>query len=192
MNKKQITHWLKVAVIGIALGFALQFVRAWTEPTEAPPGGNVGAPINTGAQTQTKAGGLNIGGRLKVGENMSNPAGEAGQIRWTGADFEGFKGGAWVSLTSGGSSSDNSAPVYQGYCQQLSIHNGYTTEVCNSYDTGFSCFDITKSPVFPAYCAVWGRCECSLGNITEISRDSDWSCGIQVERIVFQCHTSNF
>jgi len=53
---KQITHWLSVIVIGIALGFALQFVRAWTEPTVAPPGGNVGAPINTGAQKQTKSG----------------------------------------------------------------------------------------------------------------------------------------
>jgi hypothetical protein len=56
MNKKQTTHWLKVAVIGIALGLGLQFVRAWTEPTTAPPGGNVGAPINTGAQKQVKAG----------------------------------------------------------------------------------------------------------------------------------------
>ena len=56
MNKKQITHWLSVIVIGIALGFALQFVRAWTEPTTAPPGGNVGAPINTGANKQVKKG----------------------------------------------------------------------------------------------------------------------------------------
>ena len=53
-TRKQTIHWLKVAVIGIALGFALQFVRAWTEPTTTPPGGNVGAPINTGAQKQTK------------------------------------------------------------------------------------------------------------------------------------------
>ena len=54
MNKKQITHWLKVAVVGIALGFGLQFVRAWTEPTATPPDGNVGAPINTGTVDQTK------------------------------------------------------------------------------------------------------------------------------------------
>jgi len=57
-KKKQAMYWLKVAIIGIALGFGLQFVRAWTEPTTAPPNGNVGAPINTGATAQTKAGGF--------------------------------------------------------------------------------------------------------------------------------------
>jgi len=57
-TKKQLTYWLSVAIIGIALGFGLQFVRAWTEPTTAPPNGNVGAPINTGATAQTKAGGF--------------------------------------------------------------------------------------------------------------------------------------
>ena len=51
-------YWLKVAIIGIALGFGLQFVRAWTEPTTAPPNGNVGAPINTSSTAQTKAGGF--------------------------------------------------------------------------------------------------------------------------------------
>jgi len=33
-------------------------VHAWTEPTAAPPNGNVGAPINTGATAQTKVGQL--------------------------------------------------------------------------------------------------------------------------------------
>ena len=51
-------YWLKVAIIGIALGFGLQFVRAWTEPTTAPPNGNVGAPINTSSTAQTKAGAM--------------------------------------------------------------------------------------------------------------------------------------
>ena len=57
-TKKQLTYWLSVAIIGIALGFGLQFVRAWTEPTTAPPNGNVGAPINTSSTAQTKAGGF--------------------------------------------------------------------------------------------------------------------------------------
>lgn len=51
---KKFTYWLSVIVIGIALGLGLQFVRAWTEPTAAPPGGNLGAPINTGANVQEK------------------------------------------------------------------------------------------------------------------------------------------
>jgi hypothetical protein len=53
-TKKQLTYWLSVAIIGIAFGFGLQFVRAWTEPTQAPPGGNVAAPVNTGTIKQTK------------------------------------------------------------------------------------------------------------------------------------------
>lgn len=57
-TKKQVIYWFSVIVVGIALGLALQFVRAWTEPAQAPPGGNLGAPINTGAQNQTKQGGI--------------------------------------------------------------------------------------------------------------------------------------
>lgn len=61
---KQINYWLGVTAIGLVLGFSLQFVRAWTEPTVAPPGGNVGAPLNTSNLSQLKIGGLilNVGG----------------------------------------------------------------------------------------------------------------------------------
>ncbi|KKU55600.1 MAG: hypothetical protein UX75_C0004G0037 [Candidatus Moranbacteria bacterium GW2011_GWE2_47_10] len=47
--------------MGIVLGISLQFTRAWVEPTVAPPGGNIGAPINTGSLPQSKAGILNLG-----------------------------------------------------------------------------------------------------------------------------------
>ena len=61
---KQISYWLGVIAIGLILGVSLQFVRAWTEPIAAPPGGNVGAPLNTGNLSQLKIGGLilNVGG----------------------------------------------------------------------------------------------------------------------------------
>ena len=129
-TKKQITHWFSVIVIGIALGLALQFVRAWTEPTVAPPGGNVGAPINTGGLTQVKAGtlGINSNGNLvgltvngNVGIGTASPsqkldvtgglelgnvtsAPTVGTIRWSGTDFEGYMGATegWKSLTATG------------------------------------------------------------------------------------------
>jgi hypothetical protein len=47
-------YWLSVGVLGAALGLSLQFVLAWTEPTQAPPNGNVSAPLNTAAVDQTK------------------------------------------------------------------------------------------------------------------------------------------
>lgn len=57
---KRFTYWLEVAAIGIVLGLILQGARAWTEPSQAPPGGNLGAPINTGESTQVKAGSLGL------------------------------------------------------------------------------------------------------------------------------------
>lgn len=63
---QKITYWLGVVAIGLVVGLSLQFVRAWTEPSVAPPGGNVGAPINTSNLGQTKIGGLilNTGGAV--------------------------------------------------------------------------------------------------------------------------------
>ena len=46
--------------IGLMLGGGMATIHAWTEPSEAPPNGNVGAPINMSEVTQTKEGGLVI------------------------------------------------------------------------------------------------------------------------------------
>ena len=65
---KTIIHnlkWLTLSLVfGIVLGGGLIAVKAWTEPTMDPPGGNIGAPINTSGIGQAKAGGLilNTGG----------------------------------------------------------------------------------------------------------------------------------
>ena len=51
----------------VAMLFLAGFVAwAWTEPTVAPPAGNVEAPINVGSVSQVKAGALGIGGVLEV------------------------------------------------------------------------------------------------------------------------------
>jgi len=80
---KQITYWLGVIIIGLAIGLTVQFVRAWTEPTVAPTGGNVGAPINTSGIQQGKSGslGLNSNGNAiglivqgNVGIGTASPA----------------------------------------------------------------------------------------------------------------------
>jgi hypothetical protein len=52
--------WSGVIMVGLVLGLSLQFVRAWTEPTDVPPNGNVGAPINTGTIGQFKQGVLQV------------------------------------------------------------------------------------------------------------------------------------
>ena len=52
----RLTFWLGVIVIGTAVGITAQFGRAWVEPSATAPGGNIAAPINTGAVEQTKVG----------------------------------------------------------------------------------------------------------------------------------------
>ena len=48
-------------VIGLAIVLAITLIaNAWSEPSSAPPGGNVSAPLNTSATTQTKTGKLNF------------------------------------------------------------------------------------------------------------------------------------
>ena len=58
---KKSSYWLSVVTLGIILGLSIQFAKAWTEPTDTPPDGNVEAPINVGDNIQYKAGTLGIG-----------------------------------------------------------------------------------------------------------------------------------
>jgi len=54
---------LLVGVLTLTLTISY-LILAWTEPSQAPPGGNIPAPINVGTSAQTKTGDLNIGGGL--------------------------------------------------------------------------------------------------------------------------------
>ncbi|HOF42862.1 MAG TPA: hypothetical protein PLF86_03350, partial [Candidatus Moranbacteria bacterium] len=62
---KKSSYWLSVVTLGIILGLSIQFAKAWTEPTAIAPNGNVGAPINTGDNSQYKAGAFGIGKVLR-------------------------------------------------------------------------------------------------------------------------------
>jgi len=59
---------------------------------------------NVGIGTSAPAEKLDVMGGIKI-SNTDNT--NAGTIRWTGSDFEGYDGTNWVSLTGGGSSSGN-------------------------------------------------------------------------------------
>ncbi len=78
----RIAYWLGIIIFGAILGVSLQFVKAWTEPTAAPPGGNVGAPINTSANAQTKSGNLNVSGGYIQAYNSST--GNYGLLNYSG------------------------------------------------------------------------------------------------------------
>jgi hypothetical protein len=103
LSKKAI-YWLGVIAVGIALGLALQFVRAWTEPSAAPPGGNLGAPLNTGVSAQTKAGNLNVQGGMQIG-NPTNGNMGTGTINAERVCIQGVCNSAWPSGGGGGGGS---------------------------------------------------------------------------------------
>jgi hypothetical protein len=115
-----------LAVLTLALSVNYIFA-AWVGPTEAPPGGNTPTPIHIGTTDQVKDAGLSldalsvfgggyfqgsvgvgvvtptesleVAGGVKVGNSTNT---NAGTIRWTGTDFEGYDGTEWKSLTSEG------------------------------------------------------------------------------------------
>lgn len=66
MSEMKVSSKLVPISLGVlGLIFLISFyILAWQEPTQAPPGGNVPAPLHTGAAGQAKAGGLilNTGG----------------------------------------------------------------------------------------------------------------------------------
>jgi len=60
-NKEIISKQALLFVLAAVLVLAfINFVTAFTEPTEIPPGGNVPAPLNVGSQAQTKLGDLTV------------------------------------------------------------------------------------------------------------------------------------
>lgn len=69
------TNTLALAIIPtlaimLSVGFSYAYA-GWSEPSQAPTGGNADAPINVGASSQTKSGALTVGGVLTVSTGTS-------------------------------------------------------------------------------------------------------------------------
>ncbi len=61
------------------------YLNAWTVPTEAPPEGNVAAPLNVGAQDQLKTGGIGAGSLAIFGESYFADVVKATSSVWAAA-----------------------------------------------------------------------------------------------------------
>ena len=69
ITRDRFTYAAKVIMLGLILGLGIQFAWSWKPPTEAPPGGNVTAPITATLATneaQTRASALGIMAPLTV------------------------------------------------------------------------------------------------------------------------------
>ncbi|MBI4178903.1 tail fiber domain-containing protein [bacterium] len=69
--------------------------------------GNSNFAGNVGIGTTAPGDSLHVSGRIQMDTNAATSAAD-GAMRWSGSDFEGRKGGSWVSLTSVGTVSPSS------------------------------------------------------------------------------------
>lgn len=66
------TYWAQVVVLGLVVGFGLQFAQAWTNaPAGGPTLGTITGPITTSGDSQTKTGDLLLGRDLSVSRNIN-------------------------------------------------------------------------------------------------------------------------
>lgn len=93
---KNLNFLLKIFIM-TAVFFIAETAEAWTDPTLAPPAGNVSAPINVSSTKQIKSGSLGVGGADPAGYGMSvaAPAGNTAAVR---TSFSGDAG--YVMLSS--------------------------------------------------------------------------------------------
>ena len=90
--------------VDVASSSSTQFVFSATSGNGSIQGLYVRADGRVGIGTSSPQESLDVAGGIKFG-NTSNA--NAGTLRWTGSDFEGYDGTQWVSLTSGGASAGN-------------------------------------------------------------------------------------
>src|SRR4030042_1328146 len=148
---RKFTYWLEVAALGIMLGLILQGARAWTEPSANPPGGNVGAPINTGGNDQSKSGFLGI---YTKNNNPGNPLGPSINPNLIGTAVGGKVLADDFCLKSDPTKCLSTATTGGGggYCREA-----WDTDCLNN-NMGVGCIDASA----PAYCLA-GYCKCETG-----------------------------
>jgi hypothetical protein len=76
-------YWFMVMTLGVALGFTMQTVRAWVEPSSNPPLSNLGAPVNTGSVPQTKSGPLGVNMSIQASPGWGLQVGGSAKIENT-------------------------------------------------------------------------------------------------------------
>lgn len=70
---KKAAYWSSIVAIAAVIGVALQFAKAWTEPSSPPPADNIGAPVTTGSNDQTKTGGsIGVSNDAIYARNLAN------------------------------------------------------------------------------------------------------------------------
>lgn len=121
-------YWAQVVVLGLVVGFGLQFAQAaWTTPPATAPGGTITGPITTSNVTQRKEGRLNVGGVIAGDTTIwsdTSISGETLRAR-TSLIFESdaMKNCARIKTNSGGRAVCDSSPITVSGVQSCSTGN---------------------------------------------------------------------
>lgn len=74
--RTKIFNVLKLSGLAVVLSFGVSYVLAWSTPSVTAPGNNAAVPLNVSATSQTKAGGITVGGLTSSsGIDVSNAGG---------------------------------------------------------------------------------------------------------------------
>ncbi len=76
-----IKELVRTIILSLVLIAGVSMVSAWTGPTQAPPGGNVSAPINVGLALQSKTGPVAFKGAFET-QNTTLLATLGGEVRF--------------------------------------------------------------------------------------------------------------
>ena len=82
---------------------------------------------NVGIGTTGAAEKLEVNGVIRIGNTTTN---NAGTIKWTGSDFQGYDGSTWKSLTAGSGACFMAATCPSGYETVLTHWSGTCTVTC--------------------------------------------------------------
>ena len=158
---KKLIQEIGIMSLSLTIAFILltgvAIVKGWADPTQAPPGGNLGAPINTSNVGQTKAGGLvlNTGGAVngllvplgRVGIGTSTPAFKldvTGKIHATGDVCTDLNGGKCLSSGSGSGFSSVRVVGQDFGCNNINGKTASGTVSCAAGEKviggGFNCY----------------------------------------------------
>ena len=108
-NKKPSLYLYSLPAIIISAFLALSIVFAWTEPTTAPPGGNVASPVNIGDIAQIKSGPLQVNGFRNIGTTVLDgnvgigTTSPGAKLDITSSTGRQLKTGGWADMSSSGS-----------------------------------------------------------------------------------------
>lgn len=144
MRSLSFTQLFLILFVAFFALFVVSVIGAWTGPTQAPPNGNVPAPVNVGSVSQIKNGSLGVnslavfGSALLSGNNRylnfgSNSGSSGYGFRDSGGTMQ-YKNanGSWAAFGSGGGGGGGGGALTQSDCAWtvwFRVENGISPQI---------------------------------------------------------------